>query len=309
MKLQQLRYVCVVAQRALNVSEAAHALHTSQPGVSKQIRLLEHELGIPIFVRTGKRLVSITEPGRVVISTAQRILGEVDNLKKIGAEFTGAKKGTLSIATTHTQARYALPNVISAFRERYPAVILRVHQGSPAQIVEMVRGGEADLAIATELVGESADLISLPCYEWNRCVVVPPRHPLLRLARAVTLEDIAKYPLITYDFAFAGRSQTHRAFTDRGITPNVVLTAIDADIIKTYVRLGMGVGLMAAMAFDAKSDKPLRALDASHLFESSTTWIGVKRGSLLRGFAVDFIAMFAPHLTRAAITKVLKTPL
>lgn len=306
MKLQQLRYVCVVAQRALNISEAANALHTSQPGVSKQIRLLEHELGVPIFVRSGKRLVSITEPGRVIVSAAQRILSEVDDLKKVGAEFTGAAKGVLSIATTHTQARYALPAVVPTFRARYPDVTLRIHQGSPVQIVEMVRSGEADLAIATEVVGESTDLVSLPCYEWNRCVVVPPRHPLLRLRQRVTLEDIGKFPLITYDFAFAGRSQMNRAFVDRGIVPNVVLTAIDADIIKTYVGLGMGVGLMAAMAFDTKIDKPLRSIDVSHLFEPSTTWIGVKKGSVLRSFALDFMLTFAPHLTRATIVKALK---
>jgi LysR family cys regulon transcriptional activator len=306
MKLQQLRYVYVVAQRALNISEAAGALHTSQPGVSKQIRLLEHELGVPIFVRAGKRLVSITEPGREVVAGAQRILSEVDNLKKIGAEFTGAQRGTLSIATTHTQARYALPGVLPAFRARYPKVVLRIHQGSPTQIVDMVRSGEADLAIATEGVGDSADLTAMPCYRWNRCVVVPPRHPLLRLRRRITLEDIGAYPLVTYDFAFAGRSQTHQAFAGRGIVPNVVLTAIDADIIKTYVRLGMGVGLMAAMAFDAKTDKPLRAIDASHLFAPSTTWIGVRKGTLLRGYAVDFIATFAPHLTRATIQRTLK---
>jgi LysR family cys regulon transcriptional activator len=240
------------------------------------------------------------------VSAAQRILSEVDNLKKVGAEFTAASKGALSIATTHTQARYALPGVLPTFRARYPKVMLRIHQGSPSQIVDMVRGGEADLAIATEGVGDSSDLVSMPCYQWNRCVVVPPRHPLLRLRRKVTLEDIGAYPLITYDFAFAGRSQTHRAFAERGITPNVVLTAIDADIIKTYVRLGMGVGLMAAMAFDAKADKPLHAIDVGHLFEPSTTWVGVKKGSFLRGYTVDFIAMFAPHLTRAAIQRSLR---
>ncbi len=306
MKLQQLRYVYVVAQRELNVSEAASALHTSQPGVSKQIRLLEQELGIPIFVRSGKRLVAVTEPGNTVIAAAQRILSEVDNLKKVGSEYRGTGQGTLSIATTHTQARYALPSVLSQFRTKYPNVMVRIHQGSPAQIVEMVRSGDADLAIATEAVGECDDLVSMPCYQWNRCVVVPQRHPLLRLKRKLTLEDIAKYPLITYDFAFAGRSRTHRAFADRGLTPNVVLTAIDADIIKTYVRLGMGVGLMAAMAFDAKSDKPLHSVDAGHLFEASTTWVGMKKGSFLRGYTIDFISAFAPHLTRSAIDRALR---
>lgn len=306
MKLQQLRYICVVAQHDLNVSEAAQVLHTSQPGVSKQIRLLESELGVQIFTRVGKRYVEITPPGEAVLETARRIVSDIDNLKKIGREFAHEAKGTLSIATTHTQARYALPHTIEAFRKRYPEVVLRIHQGNPSQIVEMVNSGEADIAIATEAVAESDHLIALPCYTWNRCVVVPQKHELLRLRRRLTLQDIAAYPLVTYDFAFAGRGQVNQAFADQGLSPNVVLTAIDADVIKTYVQLGLGVGLLASMAFDPKVDRKLRAIDVSHLFEPSTTRVGVRKGAYLRSYVYDFIALFAPHLNRAKIEKALR---
>lgn len=306
MKLQQLRYVCVVAQRNLNVSEAAQVLHTSQPGVSKQIRLLEHELGVAIFVRAGKRLTEVTGPGKVVLQTAQGILQAVENLKKIGHEFTQESAGTLSIATTHTQARYALPATVQVFRKRYPKVVLRIHQGNPAQIVNMVRSGEADIAIATEAVAESEDLLSLPCYEWNRCVVVPQKHALLKQRRRLSLQDIASYPLVTYDFAFAGRNQVNKAFSEQGLTPNVVLTAIDADVIKTYVQLGLGVGLLASMAFEPGIDKKLRAVDVSHLFEPSITHIGLRKGSYLRGYMYDFIELFAPHLTRVVVSKAMR---
>ena len=306
MKLQQLRSICVVAQHDLNVSEAALALHTSQPGVSKQIRLLESELGVQIFTRVGKRFVEITAPGEAVLETARRIVRDIDNLKNIGHEFAHESKGTLSIATTHTQARYALPKAVEAFRKRYPEVVLRIHQGNPSQIVEMVNSGEADIAIATEAVAESDHLIALSCYDWNRCVVVQQKHELLRLRQRLTLQDIAAYPLVTYDFAFAGRGQVNKAFADQGLMPNVVLTAIDADVIKTYVQLGLGIGLLASMAFDPKVDRKLRAIDVSHLFEPSTTRVGVRKGAYLRGYVYDFIALFAPHLSRAKIEKALQ---
>ena len=306
MKLQQLRSICVVAEHDLNVSEAALVLHTSQPGVSKQIRLLESELGVQIFTRVGKRFVKITPPGKAVLETARRIVHDIDNLKKIGREYAHESKGTLSIATTHTQARYALPQTVEAFRKLYPEVVLRMHQGNPSQIVEMVKSGEADIAIATEAVAGSDDLVALSCYDWNRCVVVPQKHPLLSLRRKLTLHDIAAYPLVTYDFAFAGRGQVNRAFADEGLSPNVILTAIDADVIKTYVQLGLGIGLLASMAFDAKVDRKLRAIDVGHLFEPSTTRIGVLKGAYLRGFVYEFIALFAPHLNRAKIAKALR---
>jgi len=302
MKLQQLRYACEVARRGLNVSAAAAALHTSQPGISKQIRSLEDELGVQIFVRNGKRLTSITEPGRTVIAIAERMLADADNLKRAGEDFSGEKSGTLTIATTHTQARYALPKAVAAFKRRYPTVQLFIHQGNPTQICEQVAQGEADLCVATEHIAEHPGLVALPCYQWNRCIVVPPRHPLLN-ARPLTLEAIANYPIVTYDFAYANRSLVNRAFEQRGLAPQVVLTAFDADVIKTYVELGLGVGIMAAMAFNPKRDRHLRALDAAHLFPSSTTRLGMKRGAWLRRYAYDFIELFAPNLARNQVEK------
>ena len=302
MKLQQLRYLCEVARRGLSVSAAAEALFTSQPGVSKQIKGLEQELGIEIFVRNGKRLVSITEPGRAVIAIAERMLADAANLKRAGEDFAGEKIGTLTIATTHTQARYALPKAVAAFKRRYPKVQLFIHQGNPTQICEQVARGEADLCVATEHIAEHPGLVALPCYQWNRCIVVPARHPLLKV-EPLTLEAIAKYPIVTYDFAYANRSVVNRAFEQRGLAPQVVLTAFDADVIKTYVELGLGVGIMAAMAFDAKRDRQLRSIDAAQLFPSSTTRLGIKRGAYLRRYAYDFIELFAPNLSRDLVEK------
>lgn len=300
MKLQQLRYVREVARCGLSVSAAAAALHTAQPGVSNQIRLLEEELNVQIFERNGKRFVGVTQPGRAILAKAERILSEIDNIRQIGFEFTDEAQGNLSIATTHTQARYALPPVIKKFTEQYPNVRLSLHQGSPTQISDMVVSGVADIVIATEAIHLFEDLVMLPCYEWNRCVITPPDHPLLD-ARPLTLEAIANYPIVTYDFAFAGRSKINQAFEDRQLKPNVVLTAIDSDVIKTYVELGLGIGLLAAMAFNPHKDAGLRALDASHLFEPSTTRIGIRRGGFLRGYMYAFIELFAPHLDRKAI--------
>jgi LysR family cys regulon transcriptional activator len=302
MKLQQLRYLSEVARRDLNVSAAAEALFTSQPGVSKQIKALEDELGIQIFARHGKRLTALTEPGRAVLAIAERILAEAANLKRAGEEFANEKLGSLTIATTHTQARYALPKAVAAFKRRYPDVQLVIHQGNPTQICEMVLEGEAEFAVATEQIAQYPELVSLPCYQWNRCIVVPSRHPLAR-AKPLTLEAVAEYPIVTYDVAFANRSLVEKAFEQRGLKPKVVLTALDADVIKTYVELGLGVGIMAAMAFNAKRDQGLKALDASHLFESSTTRIGVRRGAYLRRYVYDFIELFAPQLPRAVVER------
>src|SRR5712671_2384143 len=301
MKLQQLRYLTEVVRRGLNVSEAAEALHTSQPGVSKQIRSLEDELGIQVFVRHGKRLVAITEPGKAVVAIAERILSEAQNLKRAGEEFANDQLGTLTIAATHTQARYALPKAVAAFKRRYPKVKLVIHQGNPTQICEQVLTGEADLCVATEAIAEYPELVSVPVYQWNRCVVVPAKHPLTK--GPLTLEALAEYPIVTYDFAFANRSLVQKAFESRGLKPNVVLTALDSDVIKTYVELGLGVGILAKMAFDPKRDSSLRAIDASHLFESSTTRLGIKRGAYLRRYAYEFIELFAPHLPRAIIER------
>ena len=305
MKLQQLRYLTEVVRRGLNVSDAADALHTSQPGVSKQIRALEDELGIQVFVRHGKRLVAITEPGKAVVAIAERILSEAQNLRRAGEEFANDQLGTLTIAATHTQARYALPKAVAAFKRRYPKVKLVIHQGNPTQICEQVLTGEADLCVATEAIAEYPDLISMPVYQWNRCVVVPPKHPLLK-AVPLTLERLVEYPIVTYDFAFANRSLVEKAFGNRGLQPNVVLTALDSDVIKTYVELGLGIGILAKMAFDPKRDANLRAIDASHLFESSTTRLGIKRNAYLRRYAYEFIEAFAPHLPRAVVERAVR---
>jgi LysR family cys regulon transcriptional activator len=304
MKLQQLRYLTEVARRGLNVSETAEALHTSQPGVSKQIRALENELGIEVFARHGKRLVSVTEPGKAVIAIAERILAEAQNLRRAGDEYANDRIGSLTIAATHTQARYALPKAVAAFKRRYPDVELVIQQGNPTQIADQLLAGDADLGVATELVSREDELLTLPVYQWNRCVVVPPRHPLLK-ASPLTLEKLAEHPIITYDFAFANRSLVQKAFESRGLKPHVVLSAQDSDVIKTYVELGLGIGILARMAFDAKRDTALRALDASHLFESSTTRLGIKRGAYLRRYTYDFIELFAPQLSRAMIERAL----
>ena len=305
MNLHQFRFVQEAARRGLNLTEAAKALHTSQPGVSKAIIELEEELGIDIFTRHGKRLKRITEPGQHVLDSIAIILREVGNLKRIGEQYSAQDSGTLSIATTHTQARYALPPVISNFIKQYPDVALHMHQGSPMQIAEMAADGTVDFAIATEALELFGDLVMMPCYRWNRCVVVPQGHPLTKLPK-LTLEALAEYPIVTYVFGFTGRSKLDEAFSHRGLTPKVVFTAADADVIKTYVRLGLGVGIVAKMAVDTNLDKDLVVLDASELFESSITKIGFRRGTFLRGFMCDFIEKFAPHLTREVMAKAIQ---
>jgi len=302
MNLQQLRYMCEVAKQGLKISEAAETLYTSQPGISKQIRQLEEELGVEIFVRNGKRLVAITEPGQAVLGIAQRVLHDMENLKQVGQEFNAQDSGSLTIATTHTQARYALPQVVQQFMMRYPKVKLGLHQGNPTQIAEQVLSGEADLAIATESLALYDDLVALPCYEWNHCIITPPRHPLLK-EEELTLAKIAQYPIITYDFAFTGRGKINAAFEQANLTPNIALTAIDADVIKTYVELGLGIGILAKLAFNPERDRHLRMLDAAHLFQPSTTRIALRKNEYLRGYTYDFIELFAPHLTHAVVAR------
>jgi LysR family cys regulon transcriptional activator len=305
MKLQQLRYLVEVAKQGLSISEAAEKLHTSQPGISKQIRLLEDELGVQVFIRNGKRVVDITAPGREILAIAERMLMQAQNLKKIANDFVNVEGGNLTIATTHTQARYALPPAIRQFSQYYPKVRLRIKQGSPMQICEMVINGEADIAIATEGIALFSELAMLSCYTWNRSIVVPIGHPLTSLNHIITLQDIAAYPLITYDFAFTGRTKINDAFDKEKLIPNIVLTAIDSDIIKTYVELGLGVGILASMAYDMNKDTSLIALDASHLFEPSTTRIGFRKDTYLRGYVFDFIELFTPHLTRSIVQSAL----
>ncbi len=302
MKLQQLRYIWEVAHHDLNVSATAQSLYTSQPGISKQIRLLEDELGVEIFSRSGKHLTRITPAGDAILKTAGEILRKVESIKQVAQEFSNERKGTLTLATTHTQARYALPSVIGDFIKKYPDVALHMHQGTPMQISEMAADGTVDFAIATEAMELFSDLIMMPCYRWNRSIVVPKNHPLAQISH-LTLEDVAKYPLVTYVFGFTGRSKLDEAFLNRGLAPRVVFTAADADVIKTYVKLGLGVGIIASMAFNPETDTDLIALDASHLFESSVTKIGFRRGTFLRGFMYDFIQKFAPHLTRDLVNE------
>ena len=302
MNLQQLRYLNEIVRQGLNISGAAAALYTSQPGVSKQIRLLEEELGIEIFVRNGKRIVAITEPGKAVLAIVQRILQDAGNLKQVGQEFHSQDSGHLTIATTHTQARYALPPVVKQFIKRYPKVQLGLHQGNPTQIAEQVLNGEADIAIATESLSLYDDLVTLPCYEWHHCVVVPPKHPLLD-EKKLTLAKIAQYPIVTYDFAFSGRGKINEAFEKAGITPDIALTAIDADVIKTYVELGLGIGILAEIAFIPERDRHLRMISAKHLFKPNTTRIAIRKNEYLRGYAYDFIELFAPHLTRDVVAE------
>ena len=298
--LQQLRYLCAIVDHGLNVSDAAEALFTSQPGISKQIRQLEDELGARVFIRQGKRFASLTPAGEAVVARARRALTEIENLKRIGDEFRNDESGTLAIATTHTQARYVLPPIIHQFASRHPGVRLELHQGNPVQVAEHTVRGEVDVGIATESLASYPELVTLPCYQWNRCVLVPRAHALAE-ATPLTLEAIARHPIVTYDFAFTGRSQINAAFDAAGLTPNIVLTALDADVIKTYVELGMGVGIVAQMAYDPGRDQHLAQLDAAHLFAPSTTRLALRRGVVLRGFVYTFIEQFAPALTRKVV--------
>ena len=300
MKLQQLRYIWEVAHHDLNVSATAQSLYTSQPGISKQIRLLEDELGVEVFARSGKHLTRVTPAGEAILKTAGEILRKAESIKQLAQEFSNESKGSLSVATTHTQARYALPPTIKRFIQKYPDVSLHMHQGTPMQISEMAADGTVDFAIATEALELFGDLVMMPCYRWNRCVLVPRDHPLAQVDR-LTLEQVTQYPIVTYVFGFTGRSRLDEAFMSKGLTAKVVFTATDADVIKTYVRLGLGIGIVARMAFDEAVETDLVALDASHLFAASVTKIGFRRGTFLRGFMYDFIEMFAPHLTRELI--------
>ncbi|NOS95747.1 MAG: HTH-type transcriptional regulator CysB [Methylotenera sp.] len=305
MKLHQLRYLHEVVRQNLNITSAAEALFTSQPGISKQIQLFEEELGLQVFHRNGKRLTGVTEPGSQILALATKVIRDIDNIKRVGEEFSDVESGTLTIATTHTQARYKLPAAVKAFMAKYPKVKLNIHQGNPSQVAEQVANGDADIGIATEYISDNEDLLCLPCYHWNRCVVVPHGHPLLAES-ALTLEKLASYPLITYDFGFTGGTLVSKTFSEAGLTPNVVLTAIDADVIKTYVTLGLGVGLLANMAYDAERDTNLAMIDVRHLFADSTTYLGVRKDVFLRGYMYGFIALIAPNFDRKAVNSSLK---
>lgn len=302
MKLHQLRYLAAIAQSGLNITAAAQKLHTSQPGVSKQIKLLEDELGFQIFVREGRNLTRITPAGQQVIDRALKILQEAQSIRDLSTELRDEGRGSLSLGTTHTQARYVLPDVIREFRGAYAQVRLNLHQGTSEQIAEMVAQDRIDCAIATGSEHLFTDLTIMPCYRWKRTVIVPRDHPLASAGR-LTLRALANHPLVTYTFSFTGPSSLHEAFAKSGLVPNVAITARDADVIKTYVRLGLGVGIVASMAIDAREDADLVALDAAHLFSAHTTWIGFRRGTLLRKYMYEFTQLLAPHLDRRLVER------
>ncbi|AKJ31237.1 CysB family HTH-type transcriptional regulator [Caldimonas brevitalea] len=304
MNFQQLRSVRETARRGFNLTEVANVLHTSQPGVSRQIRELEDELGIELFVRAGKRLTGLTPPGAEVLPIIERMLLDAENLRRAGDDYAQQSRGKISIATTHSQARYALPPAVSDFRKHFPHVTLNLHQASPKQVAEMLLTGEADIGIATEALARYDDLIALPCYRWTHCVIVPPGHELLD-GEPVTLERIARYPVITYDEGYTGRAHIDEAFSRVEQKPDIVLTAMDADVIKTYVELGMGIGIVASIAYDEERDRGLRAIDARHLFAVNMTRLAIRRGTYLRAYVYAFIESFAPPLTRAVVDRAL----
>jgi LysR family cys regulon transcriptional activator len=301
MNFQQLRSVREAVRCGFNLTEVANVLHTSQPGVSRQVRELEEELGVELFERSGKRLLGLTVAGKALLPIIHRLLLDAESLKRAGQELQGREEGRLSIAATHSQARYALPHVVRDFRERYPRVTLHLHQGSPKQVAEMLISGEADIGVATEALASYDQLVTLPCYRWSHSIVVPPGHLLLDLERSVSLEDLAAFPIITYELGYTGRAHIDNSFTRAGLAPDVVLTAMDADVIKTYVELGMGIGIVASIAMDEERDAHLRSIDAGHLFQINLTRLGVRRNMWLPGFAYGFIEAFVPTLTRTVV--------
>ncbi len=305
MNLHQFRFVREAVRQNYNLTEAAKALYTSQPGVSKAIIELEDELGVEIFTRRGKRVRSLTEPGRIILASIERILQEVESLKRVGKDFAAQDQGNLTIAATHTQARYSLPAVIAEFKKRFPKVHLSILQGSPTQVAEMVQRDQADIAIATEALADYKELVSLPCFQWQHVAVVPHDHPLAE-RRTLSLDELAQYPLITYEDAFAGRKKINQAFAQRGLTPDIVLEAIDADVIKTYVELGLGVGIMADIAFNAERDRNLRAIPVGHLFGTNVTRVALKQGAYLRSYVYTLVELLSPMLNRKLIEQALQ---
>ena len=304
MNFQQLRIVRETVRRHFNLTEVANALFTSQSGVSKHIKDLEDELGVELFVRRGKRLTGLTDPGKELIEVVERILIDTSNIKRLGQQFSNRDRGQLILATTHTQARYVLPHTIARFRATFPNVRLTLHQGNPTEIASMLSDGDADIGICTEALRDVPALITFPFYSWYHSIVVPKGHPL-ESAKPLTLEAIAEWPIITYHDGFTGRGNIDRTFINAGLVPDIVMSAMDTDVLKAYVELGLGVGIIAAMAFDPKRDAPLRLIDAAHLFEENTSLIAIRRGSYLRNYAYRFIELCSPALpeqkVRAAV--------
>src|SRR6056297_1442151 len=308
MTLRQLRYLLAIVDNGLNITAASEKLYTSQPGVSKQIRLLEEELDLRLFERKGRSLASVTPAGAEVVARARTVLQEIENIRTLASNTRHEADGTLAIGTTHTQARYVLPDVIARFREHYPDVALELHQGTSEQLADMVEARQIDFAIATGGRDLFADLVMLPCYRWDRMILVPRDHELARLDGPLTIEALARHPLVTYVFSFSGESSLKRAFAAEGLEPDVVFTARDADVIKTYVRMGMGVGIVAAMAHDCADREDLVAIDAAGLFPRSTTWIGFRRDTVLKRYMRDFMLLFAPHLSGGLVDRCLAAP-
>ena len=308
MNFQQLRSVREAVRQRFNLTEVARVLHASQPGISRQIRELEDELGIDIFVRSGKRLTGLTPPGETALPIVVQLLRDAENLRRAGADFAKDGCGTLSIAATHSQARYALPPAVRDFRKLHPEVTLQMHQGSPQQVAAMLLEGEADVGIATEALMSYEDLVALPCFVWTHSVIVPRDHPLVKEARAgdaLTLARLAQFPIITYEAGYTGRGHIDEAFAAESLRPSIVLTAMDADVIKTYVELGLGIGIVAAMAYDEERDLQLSAIDARHLFASNMTRLAIRRGAYLRDYAYEFIRTFVAPLTREVVDRAL----
>lgn len=300
MNFQQLRIIRETVRRDFNLTEVANYLYTSQSGVSKHIKELEAELGVELFYRKGKRLLGMTEPGKEMLRYVERMLMDASNIKNIAEQYSQQDEGQLTVATTHTQARYALPTVVVEFKKRYPRVHLKLHQGSPMEIASMLQQGEADIGVATETLGDMPELISFPYYRWHHAVIVPLDHPLLAVDR-LTLEQIAEYPIVTYHEGFTGRAVIEKAFNEADVQADIVLSALDADVIKSYVTLGMGIGIVASVSVDEQRDPGIRKLDCSHLFAENTSRIAVHRGHLLRRFAYQFIEMCSPDLTEAHV--------
>jgi len=305
MKMHQLRYLLTIVQSGLNITAAARALHTSQPGISKQIRLLEEELGFQIFEREGRNITRVTTAGRAVVEHATRLMEEAENIRRLSADFQDENRGSMSIATTHTQARYVLPPVIKQFREKYPAVDLHLHQGTSEQIADLAAANRVDFSIATGSHELFPTLALMPCFRWHRDIVVPRDHPLAGIDKP-TLKQVSEYPIVSYVFSFTGRSSLSELFERAGLPLNIALTARDSDVIKTYVRLGLGVGIVASMSYSEEEDADLVGIDGAHLFPEFVTWIGVRRGKMLRGYMYEFIRLFAPHLTRRLVDQALR---
>jgi LysR family transcriptional regulator, cys regulon transcriptional activator len=305
--LQQLRYLAAVVQNDLNVTAAATSLHTSQPGVSKQLKLLEEELGLSLFIRDGRALTRLTAAGEEVAARALRMVRDAQALKGLAKDLKQSDRGVLSIGTTHTQARYVLPRVVRDFRGRFAHVQLHLHQGTSEQIAELASLDRIDFAILTGSQELFADFILLPCYTWYRHIIVPKNHPLAAISKP-TIAALGAYPLVTYSFSFTGRSSLQQQFARAGVEANVALTARDADVIKTYVRLGLGIGVVASMAIEPEDERDLAVIDASHLFPQHLTWVGFRAGALLRGFMYEFVTLLAPHLDRDRVARIIAAP-